>query len=106
MSMHFARSLQPLLLGSLIALSFACRRDNDRSNNMDTTSPTPETARSADLPPPAPRAMPDQRPSSTDLNPDERMPVAGRDDAIELGSGGATGTGGSKGSGGSGGSHH
>jgi hypothetical protein len=95
-----------LLIGSLVVLSFACRNADDRSNSMDTTNPTSETARSTDLSPPAPKAMPDQRPSSAELNPDERMPVAGRDNAIELGSGGATGVGGSSGWGGNGGSHH
>jgi hypothetical protein len=101
MSIQSSRSLGPLLIGSLVVLSAACRRD-DRSNMVDTTSPSSETARSSESPA-LPGAMPGDRPSSTDLNPDERMPVAGRDDMIDLGAGGSTGMGGS---GGSAGSHH
>jgi len=105
MSIQTSQSLRPLLIGSLVVLSVACRSDADRSNAVDTTNTPSETARSA--PAPTPGTMPSQRPSSSELNRDERMPVAGRDDvrddSIDLGAGGSTGTGGS---GGTGGSHH
>jgi len=102
MSIHFSRSLRPLLIGSMVLLSLACRRDADRSNTMDRGDPSPAARNSESAP--LPSTMPDQRPGSADLNPDERRPVAGRDDSVELGAGGATGMGGSGGRGGS--SHH
>ena len=109
MSIQTSRSLRPLLIGSLVVLSVACRSNDDRSNVVDTTSTPPQTtarsAPSAPTPTPTPGIMPDNRPSSADLNRDERMPVAGRDDfrddSIELGMGGAGGA-----HGGTGGSHH
>jgi hypothetical protein len=108
---QFSRSMQPLLIGSVVLLSIACRQD-DRSSPSNTTPS--ETARSTQNAMP-PSAGPEQRPSATDLgrsqvdrdqmnrddmNREERMPVAGRDDLIELGNGG---TGGKSGTGGS---HH
>jgi hypothetical protein len=105
MSNCFSRSLRPLLIGSLVVLAAACRRDDDPSKTTDTTSAVPATARSSETAP-MPSAMPDPRVGAADLNPDERMPVAGRDEAIELGAGGSTGAGGSGGHGGSAGSHH
>ena len=102
MSIHLSRSLRPLLIGSLVLLSLACRSDADRSNTVDPATSTP-AARNSESPV-LPSTMPDQRPGSADLNRDERMPVAGRDEAIELGAGGTTGMGGSGGRGGS--SHH
>jgi len=110
MSTHSSRWRQPLLIGSLVVLSVACRRDDDRSNLVETTNAPPATARDIESMPAPPRAMPDNQPSfqpsSADLSADERMPVAGRDDTIELGAGGHTGMGGSTGKGGSAGSHH
>jgi hypothetical protein len=107
-SIQTSRSLRPVLIGSLIVLSLACRNKDDRSNAVDTTNTPPETATSAPSArtpstptPSAPTAgaLPDKRPGSTDPKADERMPVAGRDDfrndAIELGGGGAGGAGGS-----------
>jgi hypothetical protein len=106
MSIQTSRSLRPLLIGSLVALSVACRSDADRSNAVDTTTTPSDTARSTPTSP-TPGTMPSQRPSSAELNRDDRMPVTGRDDmrddSIGLGTGGSTGMGGS---GGSGGSHH
>jgi hypothetical protein len=102
MSIQFSRSLRPLLIGSLVLASFACRRDADRSNSVDPASSTP-AARNSESPV-LPSTMPDQRPGSTDLDRNERRPVAGRDDMVELGNGGSTGMGGSGGWGGS--SHH
>jgi len=113
MSTHTSRWRQPLLIGSLVVLSVACRRDDDRSNIVETTNAPPETARNIESMPAPPRAMPDNQPSfaqpssaqpsSAELGADERMPVAGRDDNIELGAGGH---GGATGMGGSAGSHH
>jgi hypothetical protein len=108
MSTHSSRWRQPLLIGSLVVLSVACRRDDDRSNIVETTNAPPETARNIESMPAPPRAMPDNQPSSAqpssaELGADERMPVAGRDDSIELGAGGH---GGATGMGGSAGSHH
>jgi len=112
---QFSRSMQPLLIGSVVLLSLACRQD-DRSNPSATT---PETGRSSEnsqyAPPPS--AGTQERSGSTDLSRNqatrdqmngddmnrERMPVAGRDDAIELGNGGSSGMGGKSGTGGS---HH
>lgn len=105
MSIYCSRSLRPLLIGSLVVLSVACRRDDDRTNMTDPANSASETSRSTETAP-APRTMQDPRPNSADMNRDERMPVAGRDDAIELGAGGKTGMGGSGGWGGHGGSHH
>ena len=106
MSIQTSRSLRPLLIGSLVVLSVACRSNADRSNAIDTTNTVPETARSAPTTS-TPGALPEQRPSAAELNRDERMPVAGRDDmrddSIELGAGGSTGMGGS---GGGSGKHH
>jgi hypothetical protein len=106
MSIPSSRSLRPLLIGSLVVLSVACRRDDDRSNATDpANNSTSGTTRSTEMAP-APGTMQDLRPGSADLNSNERMPVAGRDEAIELGAGGKHGMGGSGGWGGSGGSHH
>lgn len=106
---QFSRSMQPLLIGSVVLLSIACRQD-ERSNPSDT-SPS-QSARSS-------QTTTEQRPNSPELGRsqidrdqmnrddmsgtprmDERMPVAGRDDAIELGNGGGGGKSGA------GGSHH
>jgi hypothetical protein len=115
---HFSRSMQPLLIGSVVLLSFACRQDSS-TNPSDTTGT--EGARGSQYS--TPPSTTDQRPNSPELGrsqmdrdqmnrddmsgaaqrADERMPVAGRDDAIELGTGGS---GGASGMGGSGGSHH
>ena len=111
MSIQASRSLPPLLIGSLLVLSLACRSKDDPSNVTDTTSSPPQTATSAPSTPtpsaPTPGAMPDKRPGSVDLKADDRMPVAGREDlrndSIELGAGGSTGMGGS---GGGSGKHH
>jgi len=112
---QFSRSMQPLLIGSVVLLSIACR--DDRSGPSDTTPA--ETARSTQPSTPPSSAI-EQRPNSPELGRsqidreqmnrddmsgtqprmDERMPVAGRDDAIELGNGG------SGGKSGMGGSHH
>jgi hypothetical protein len=111
---QFTRSMQPLLIGSVVLLSLACRQD-DRSNPSSTTPS--ETARSSQTAMPQ-SAGPEDRPSTTelgrsqmnrdqinrdDMNREERMPVAGRDEAIELGN---AGTGGKSGKTGTGGSHH
>lgn len=114
---QFSRSMQPLLIGSVVLLSIACRQDN-RTNPSDTTAS--ETARSSQST--TPSTGTEQRPNSPDLGRsqmdreqmnrddmsgsqrmDERMPVAGRDDTIDLNTGG---TGGKSGMGGSGGTHH
>jgi hypothetical protein len=114
---QFSRSMQPLLIGSVVLLSIACRQD-DRSNPSDT-SPS-QSARSTQTTT-TPSTTTEQRPNSPELGrsqidrdqmirddmsgstrADERMPVTGRDDAIELSHGG---TGGKSGTG-TGGSHH
>jgi len=98
MSIQASRSLPPLLIGSLLVLSLACRSKDEPSNVTDTTSTPPQTATSAPKAP-TPGALPDKRQGSADLTADERMPVAGREDlrndSIELGSGGGGGAGGS-----------
>jgi hypothetical protein len=118
---QFSHSMQPLLIGSVVLLSLACR--DDRSSPSDTTTPS-TTARSSQ-PSTPPSSGIEQRPNSPELGRnqidreqmdreqmnrddmsgtqprmDERMPVAGRDDAIELGNGGGGGKSGA------GGSHH
>jgi hypothetical protein len=118
---QFSRSMQPLLIGSVVLLSLACRQD-ERSNPSDTTgSESARGSQNSQYTPP-PSTGTEQRPSSPDLGRsqvdrdqmnrndtsgtqrmEERMPVAGRDDAIELGNGG---TGGKSGKNGTGGSHH
>ena len=106
---QFSRSMQPLLIGSVVLLSLACRQDD---HSIPTETSPGQSARNIQTEMP-PSAGPEERPSSTDLNrpksnPDdmsleERMPVAGHDDTIDLSSGGA---GGKSGMGGSGGAHH
>ena len=112
---QFSRSMQPLLIGSVVLLSLACRQD-ERSNPSDT-SPSQSARGSQYSTPPSTGA--EARPNSPELGRgqvdrdqmnrddmsgsprmEERMPVAGRDDAIELGNGGGGGKSGS------GGSHH
>ena len=114
---QFSRSMQPLLIGSVVLLSIACRQD-DRSNPGSTTTPSDSTRSSQYSTPPS-TGTTEQRPNSPELGRsqvdrdqmnrddmsgtqrmEERMPVAGRDDAIELGNGG------SGGKSGTGGSHH
>jgi hypothetical protein len=114
---RFSRSMQPLLIGSVVLLSIACRQDSS-SNPSDTTGSESATGSQYSTPP----STTDQRPIAPELGRsqvdrdqmnrddmsgtqrmEERMPVAGRDEAIELGNGGS---GGSNGMGGSSGSHH
>jgi len=107
MSIHIPLSLRPVLAGTIVLVLSACRRD-ERPDVIDTTTPPNDTSTSQNAPP----AVPPELPSSLERErmqgePYDRMPVAGRDDMIELGSGGTagssgthTGVGGSAGHGG------
>jgi hypothetical protein len=96
MSNQFQLSIRPVLVGTIVLLLGACRTD-ERSNTIDTTTPPQDTQSSQNVPPLVPPELPSSvererilRENAENMEPYERMPVSGRDDAMELGNGGSS----------------
>jgi len=122
MAIHVLPSLRPVLFGSMLLMSTACRRA-ERSDAVDTTTPTRDTTSSRSAPAATPPGDPQERihvtgrdddPSSfkrqgQEQNREERIHVTGRDDELQLGRDDDElplgGMGGKTGMGGSGSSH-